>query len=347
MRKILTISILVIFGCYPSQNLFNENNRFRYGNNLFPVKYGALWGYADFYGNTIIHPQFEEASLFQYGIAIVKKNGLYGYIKHTGQWLIKPKYIFAQPFYLRSFKQNKDNLLQKELVALVDADGKGAFYIDKNGKPLKRVPFPKVTGNCEVMLPRIEEYSTKNKDNTYELIYEYWRIKNDTSYTKVVDTTDMRLDTIIELSRHYALLIKDSKFAIYYIDISTRGVDAKTNKRVIVPQDSVHLVTPDFIYENVKFRNVNGKKQPSTIFKRNDKWGILTVGGQQITPFIYEDIGFQENFNNYLVEFEPQKFGYISLISESHYVFANRENFSSYSIVVEHFKRNSASNKRQ
>ena len=100
----------------------------------------------------------------------------------------------------------------------------------------------------------------------------------------------------------------------------------------------------NFIYDDVKFSTINGEDRPTSIYKKNDKWGIVTVGGHELVPFIYFDIIEIENSGSYLVEFEEDKFGYISILTESSYVNHKRENYASNSIVIEHFKREKTSN---
>jgi len=339
MRTLLLILIIFNLGCRSSESLINKNNNnIFYSNTLYPIKYDKLWGYADFYGNTIIEPQFEEASLFQYGRAIVKKNNLYGYISNTGKWIIKPKYKSAEAFNLRYHGiKNEDGTGQKKLIAKVN-EGKGNFYIDSYGKPLKRVELFNEIGGCLTILPRLDQYSIQNLDGTYELTYSYWRIANDTSGYKTTDTTNLRLDTIIELGSDFALLKKGANYAIYNTDIS-QGVDVEKKSRYLIPEDSIHSISPNFIYESIKFKNINGEEKASSIYKKGGKWGILTVSGNEIAPFIYHDIGLEEYYDTYLVEFEKQKFGYISLISESWYVHNKREKYISNNVVIEHFKR--------
>jgi hypothetical protein len=340
MKKLIVILILIILGCKSRESLIDKhNNSVLYSNSLYPVKYDKLWGYADFYGNTIINPRFQEASLFQYGTAVVKQNNLYGYISNTGQWIIKPKYKSAGTFNLRYHGiKNKDGTSQENIIAKVN-EGKGEFYIDAEGVALKRVELFNEIPGCVHILPRLDEYSIKNQDGTYELTYNYWRTTNDTSYNAVKDTTNLRLDTIIEIARNFALLKKGANYAIYNTKIS-RGIDVKNKTKFIIPKDSIHSVNPNFIYENVKFKTINGETTPSSIYKKNGKWGIITHRGNEIAPFIYLDIGLNEYYDTYLVEFEEQKYGYISIVKEGYYVYNNREKYkTSNGVVVEHFKR--------
>jgi len=147
---------------------------------LYPIKHDKLWGYADFFGNIIIEPKFEEASLFQHGTAIVKHDNLYGYISNRGQWLIKPKYQNAEPFYLRYHGiKNNDVADQKYLIAKVN-EGNGSYYINSDGTTLKQVELFNEIFDCRPVLPRLEDYCIKNIDGTYELTYNYLRVTSDT-----------------------------------------------------------------------------------------------------------------------------------------------------------------------
>jgi len=331
MNKLFAILLILVSGCKTSDSLIEKHNNGVFtSSNLFPFKYEQLWGYADFYGNTIISARFEEASLFQYGIGIVKINQLYGYISNTGDWLVKPKYISAEPFYNRYHGiKNKDGTGQKNLIAKVN-EGKGDFYIDTDGKTLKKVELSYQQGGCAQIQPGLDKYSIRNEDGTYELTYRYWRITSDTSYSKVLDTTNLELDTIIGLSNEFALIRKDSMYAIYCTEAS-RGIDIRDNSRFLIPADSTHIISPDFIYEDVKFEEYNGEIKPTAIYKKEGKWGIPGYSEEPTVPFIYVDLINKENSKSFLVEFEEGKYGYISIVIDS--------NTRSKSVVVEHFKR--------
>jgi len=331
VKNILFIIIISVVGCKSSDLLIEEyNNGVLFSNTLYPVKYDKLWGYADFYGSTIIKPQFEEATLFQYGLAVVKQNNLYGYISNTGNWIIKPKYQSADLFNLIHHGiKNEDGTGRKGLIAKVD-EGDGDYYINPKGKAQKNVSVSREIGGCVQILPRVHDYSIKNEDGFYELTYIYWIHKDDTIIKKAFDTTNLKLDTIIELDRHIALLKKEGNYALYMTDIS-KGTDVINNKRISISVDSVYKLEPKFIYEDAKFWDVDGEMRPASIYKKDGKWGMVTNPEKPIIPFVYDDIIKQEYYGNYLVEFEKDMYGYISLINDSH----DRTNY----IVVEHFNR--------
>lgn len=57
---------------------------------LFPAKSGDKWGYIDTTGKFVINPQFDEARLFQEGLAAVEIGGKWGEIDKTGKIVINP-----------------------------------------------------------------------------------------------------------------------------------------------------------------------------------------------------------------------------------------------------------------
>jgi len=318
-----------LVSCLSNEQFIPDYNE-SYKGTLFPIKYDLLWGYADFYGNTIIEPQFEEASLFQNGLAVVKQNRLYGYISQNGRWWIKPKYKTASLFSWRYDKaSDKVGKSQRVLTAIVN-DGKGNIYIDSKGKIKDLIVTNKIY-NCKPQLPQIHKYSIINSDGSYELTYKYWSIKNDTSGFKVIDTTDLKLDTIIEIRRDKLLLKKDSKYAIY--DTNRSGpFDINTRKPHLIPLDSTLNISVNFIYDDLKFEKVLDELRPSGIFKKDGKWGIPGFSTTPIVPFVYNDIKNNSyGGSSYQVEFEEEKYGYISLVFDS----LNKSKY----ILFEHFKR--------
>ena len=61
--------------------------------NWLPYRQDDLFGFRDANNNVIIAPQFEDADFVIDGIARVKQNGLYGYLKlPSGEWLKKPMF---------------------------------------------------------------------------------------------------------------------------------------------------------------------------------------------------------------------------------------------------------------
>lgn len=69
--------------------------------NLIPVESGNKYQYIDFEGRIIINPQFEDATLFRDGLALVRSigdNPKWGYINPEGKYKINPTYKSASIF---------------------------------------------------------------------------------------------------------------------------------------------------------------------------------------------------------------------------------------------------------
>ncbi|MCX6352033.1 MAG: WG repeat-containing protein [Bacteroidetes bacterium] len=88
--------------------------------NLFPYQAGDKWGYIDKKGKIIINPQFNYATLFYDGAAlVVSSDSKIGYIGEDGKYLINATYKNALPF-------------SEGLACVVTENGKPQ-YIDKKG----------------------------------------------------------------------------------------------------------------------------------------------------------------------------------------------------------------------
>jgi hypothetical protein len=68
---------------------------------LIPVKLGKEFQYVDLDGKIIINPQFQEASMFRNGLALVKSSGenaKWGFIGEDGKYVIQSNYLRATVF---------------------------------------------------------------------------------------------------------------------------------------------------------------------------------------------------------------------------------------------------------
>ncbi len=64
--------------------------------DLLPFKSDALWGYRNLQGEVKIEPQFQYASKFKFGNAVVAKNGRFGAIDENNHLLIPFRYEFLR-----------------------------------------------------------------------------------------------------------------------------------------------------------------------------------------------------------------------------------------------------------
>ena len=90
--------------------------------NLFPVKIGKSFGYINREGKIQINPQFNDATIFREGLALVKSSTddpKWGFINEEGKYIISPIYNQATIF--------------SEGLAWVVAENESPAAIDKNG----------------------------------------------------------------------------------------------------------------------------------------------------------------------------------------------------------------------
>src|SRR5690554_4108761 len=67
--------------------------------HLALVRDDGLFGYIDKTGAYAIQPQFDKAESFSGQYAAAMKDKKWGYINTTGEWVIQPEYDQAKPFY--------------------------------------------------------------------------------------------------------------------------------------------------------------------------------------------------------------------------------------------------------
>ncbi|WP_420238247.1 WG repeat-containing protein [Telmatobacter bradus] len=84
-------------------------------------RFGALFGYIDHTGKTVIEPRFQVASSFSEGLAAVVIGGKWGYIDTTGKMVIEPREL------------NRAEAFHNGLAQVVTKDGKWG-YLNKTGK---------------------------------------------------------------------------------------------------------------------------------------------------------------------------------------------------------------------
>ncbi len=61
------------------------------------VKKDGKWGFIDNSGNFVIKPEYEDAYSFSNGLAPVYSNGLWGFIDTNNRWAVEPLFIDARP----------------------------------------------------------------------------------------------------------------------------------------------------------------------------------------------------------------------------------------------------------
>ena len=117
---------------------------------LIPVSSGEKYEFIDREGKIQINPQFELASVFYDGLALVKtsgENAKYGYISEDGKYVISAKYIDASVF--------------SEDIAWVVKKNSSPMAIDTKGKLLFKVDFAEQVRNFKNGFAAFQQVDSK------------------------------------------------------------------------------------------------------------------------------------------------------------------------------------------
>jgi hypothetical protein len=98
-----------------------------FSDGLAAVQLNGKWGYINKSGQVTVPIIYEMAWTFNSGLGAVKKNGKWGFIDTKGKFVLDPIYDYVTTSF--SEKTNRAN---------VTIFGRGSFYIDKNGKYLRK-----------------------------------------------------------------------------------------------------------------------------------------------------------------------------------------------------------------
>lgn len=141
-----------------NQPIVTDANNEKY---LYLIKDNNKYGFIDENGNTIVEPQYEYASDFSQGYAVISYQGSYGYIDGLGQVVIQPQYELALNF--------------SEGLATVQINGKWG-YINEEGKLAIEPQFDSAEsfseGKAAVSVGRKIQYINKKGEKIIEVIGE-------------------------------------------------------------------------------------------------------------------------------------------------------------------------------
>ncbi len=277
----LYVSILSLFICL-------SGNSQRLEIMLIPYEDQGLWGYVNAKDSIILQPKFEEAYPTYDLRGRIKLKGKYGYINEKGKVVIKPKYETAT-----DYMHGIASVTHKGKVMIINTEGKvNTRGIALCGGVYRNCLQPKSLYGIDTVAVNDGYLVSYNRRDTSANSYAYDR-----------DTLDMTFDAIESLGRQYIIASKDGKKALFF--------DSKRYR------DATHLDTSIvFKYQDFKFFPCQDEAYPKEVFgfKRNDKWGYIRLfyEPKEIVEAKYYSIS-DMNRGLALVEYEPDKYGYISL----------------------------------
>lgn len=206
---------------------------------------------------------------FSEGLAVSKKNGLYGYINEKNEWVIPAQYQEASLFHQGIATVKKDNEY---------------FFIDKTGKKISPETYQEAT-------PFIEGLAIIKKKNKYGFISPEMKIVIPCEY-----------DNAIAFKQGYAMVKKDEvwqainkmgKVVSEHQVAVTEGM-ARIKRETLwtfMPTDTETPIT------EAKFEDAHLFQEGLSAVLYHQKWGFIDKTGNFVIPAEYEKVSdFEQGY---------------------------------------------------
>lgn len=296
-----------------------------YGDNMFRIKIGEKYGYANREGKIVIPAQFEYGDAFNEGLAIVSpKNGIASIIDKTGKVLVDNLGKGAG-FY----KFNNG------LARCRDANRKYGF-LDVTGKRVIQPIYDYADDfshnraivsldNHYGLIDRTGKFIVPNKyDFFYDLEGGYYQTKDANGNTGVVDSLGNEIlpsvySEVFHLQKNYFTVEKDglngcyslsgkeifppqSITAIYFFDGRSKVI--RDGKNGVIDSTGKFIVPMDYDSIGIYYKGYAN-------VRKGNLFGTLDTKGKIIIPPKYEEL--RPFLNGFAVFKENGKYGYINL----------------------------------
>lgn len=301
------------YGCLGKQGNIITPCRYEsfsfFHDNLARVKNNGLYGYISKDGKEVISCKYEYAEDFSEGLALISQNDLYGYIDKNGTIVVPCKYNFAQSF--------SEGLAAVEMA---DTDGisKGG-YIDAKGNEVIPCKWNVSDGmhsfanGIAVVMDDQGFLGCINKKGKEVLVCVYGdikpfgdRIMARESCFKYYNLFDCNGNEISAPLPIYDAVIPSESDMIIVVKNGKAGFINKNGKATI------ECKFDSYLNEDTDEGWIPGCSpfvEGISIVKLNGKYGAIDEQGNEIVPYIYDEIwDFSEKF---AVARIADKWGYI------------------------------------
>lgn len=233
MKKILMLLLSVLLvGC----NFFNSSKKIE----LIPFLQKDKYGYFDLEGKIVINPQFQYASAFRNGIALVKTTGdegKWGYIDKDGKFVINATY--------------KDATVFQEGIAWVVSENSAPTAIDPKGE----IKFTlKEAENVRLFSDELAAFSKPDSTSTiWGFVDKSGNQAVSPQFTEVGDFSDGKC-AVKNKEGKWGFIDKSGKIIInYQFDSAEKFVDGKSivyldKKAGVIDEDGKYIINPQFQY---------------------------------------------------------------------------------------------------
>jgi hypothetical protein len=282
---------------------------------LYPFVQNETFGYMDTQGEVIIEAQYEDASIFYDGLAIVSKNQLFGLINKKNECIISLQYI--------DISKTKDGFIAE--------DSSGYYILDKQGQLLQNeaLQWEEIQQTLSALSNQIETAEPK-------VISKYERIDKNgkVGLTKQGKSVlPIKYDEVIFSNDAGFIFAKLGK-ALHYFDTLGRRMEFNGLEWFLnAPELAVFSKEGVAVYSKgskLGLMDAKGKVLIKNYFdaaqavynglwpvQKNGKWGLVSLDAKNILPIQYEQIvafppygflvassegiGLLDNSNNWLL----------------------------------------------
>lgn len=328
MKKIM---ILMLSICLTSCSFFNSGKQLK----LIPYIQKGKYGYFNLEGKIVINPQFEFATTFREGLALVKttgENGKWGYIDEDGKFVINASYkdatVFQEgtawvvnensaPTAIDKDGEVKFILKDAEQVRLF-SDGLAAYsksdststlwgFVDKDGKQIINPQFYEVKnfidGKCAV----------KNKEGKWGYINKTGKIVINYQFDEAEKFNDG--SAIVFLDEKAGVIDEAGK---YVINPQFQSISSDKDKYLVYQDEKAgwcdsegkFIINPQFDYAS------NFQDFDLACVKSGDKYGYINKDGKIMINPQFDDAS--QFFNDVAIVKSGEKYGLID--SEGKYI---------------------------
>lgn len=270
-----------------------------YSQDLVPFRIDTVWGYKDKQGDVKIEPQFQYATKFLGGVAIVAKNDKLGAIDINNDQIVPFRYEYLQHldsveflfgYRAKYFGEYIIGVMTKDETVKIPAE---YSYISKyNNTYLVTKNKDSIIGKNAIgdirSVRRID--GLYNSDGKVILPCKYHRIRWATENVLVVDSA-FTIDNGMYISTHSALFTdKGKQLTGFDYIVFGKFIDGIAKARIgdkygfIYPTGKIAIpIVFDYCEE---FNN------GYALFKQQDKWGAINKDGKIIIEpkFPYEEV---------------------------------------------------------
>ena len=264
--------------------------------DLLPVRTGATYGYINTQGKSIINPQFNDATIFRNGLALIQVLGnkpMWGFIKKDGNFSIKTIYKEATVF--------------NEEIAWVVKENGAPEAINEKGDSLFSMKTAKTVRNFKNGLAAFSVM--------VDTIHVKWGFVDKKGIIKILpqfpssgDFSDGKC-AVTNSAGEWGYIDLEGKLAINYQFtnakefISGKAIVQSGKEWGVVDEKGKFIINP--LFSDMKSDN------DQYLIKQNNKWGWCNSNGKIIIPPTYND-AYPFDGNELAPVKIGEKFGFIN-----------------------------------